>query len=135
MRSINSEANVDGTALQGVAYSYSVRAVDAAGNRGAAATASATVPDVTAPSAPPSISGQSLTGPTRIRISWAAASDNAAVTGYRVYRNGVLLASTSSLAYVDYAVAKKTSYSYAVRAMDSAGNVGPSSATITIKTR
>ena len=66
--------------------------------------------------------------------SWQAATDNAGVTGYRVYRNGVLLASTSSLVYVDYAVVRKTTYKYAVRAVDEAGNLGPSSATVSVKT-
>ncbi|MBA2383792.1 MAG: fibronectin type III domain-containing protein, partial [Actinobacteria bacterium] len=132
---VTATAYVDGTAQQGVSYTYSVRALDAAGNRGTAASVQATVRDVVPPSAPGSVTALTYTGPTRIRVAWSAAADNVGATGYRIYRNSLLLASTSSLAYVDYGVVKKTTYTYSVRAVDAAGNLGASSAVISVRAR
>ena len=126
---------VDTTAQQGVAYTYSVRASDAAGNRSAAPTVWAKVADIVAPSAPAGLTGAAYTGPHRVRLTWSVAADNVAVTGYRVYRNGVLFASTTTASYTDYAVSRKTTYRYAVRALDAAGNLGASSVTVYVKTR
>jgi chitodextrinase len=70
-----------------------------------------------------------------VRLTWNAATDNVGVTGYRVYRNGALLASPAATSYTDYAVSRKTTYRYAVRALDAAGNVGAQSATVYVTTR
>jgi fibronectin type 3 domain-containing protein len=135
LATVVSTGYVDTTAQQGVAYTYSVRAFDAAGNRGTAATVVAKVADVVAPSAPTSLTAAASNGPHRVRLTWSAASDNVAVTGYWVYRNGVLLASATAAWYTDYAVSRKTTYRYAVRALDAAGNLGASSATVYVTTR
>lgn len=48
---------------------------------------------------------------------------------YNVYRNSILLGSTSSLFYDDHAgPLNPTTYSYTVKAKDNAGNFGPTSA-------
>src|SRR5205814_1052618 len=69
----------------------------------------------------------------RIDLSWAAASDNVAVTGYRIERcqsagcsNFAQIAAPAGTAtsYSDTNVAASTSYSYRVRATDAAGNLG-----------
>jgi fibronectin type 3 domain-containing protein len=132
---VTTTAYTDGTARAGTTFAYAVRALDAAGNRSAAATASAKVADVIAPSAPTGVSASAFTLPTRVSVAWSAASDNVAVAVYRVYRNGILVATTSSLSYVDSAVTRFTIYRYAVRAVDGAGNQGPMSATVTVMTR
>jgi fibronectin type 3 domain-containing protein len=135
LASVTSTTYVDVTAQQGVVYVYDVRAHDGAGNRSAAARTSAMVADLVAPSAPPSVSAKAYSGPSRVLVTWTAAGDNVAVAGYRVYRNGVLLASTASLTYLDYAVTRKTTYRYAIRAIDAAGNLGASSATVSATAR
>ena len=70
-------------------YSYRVRAIDAATNLGPySATATATtpaLPDTTAPTAPTNLSATAVS-PTVVNLSWTAATDNVAVTGYRVER-------------------------------------------------
>jgi fibronectin type 3 domain-containing protein len=122
------------TAVQsGRSYRYAVRAVDAAGNRSGEAGASATAPDVVAPSAPANLRADSLSHPPRVRLTWAAASDDVGVAGYRIYRNGVLIASTANLSYTDSSVARSTWYRYDVRTYDAAGNLGPAS-TVSVKT-
>ena len=57
-------------------------------------------------------------------LTWAASTDNLAVTGYRIYRDGdpfTTLDSTDTQ-YVDDDVANLTTHSYAVTALDAAGN-------------
>jgi chitodextrinase len=63
-----------------------------------------------------------------VRLNWTAATDNVGVAGYRVYRDGVLVGSTSELTYVDAGLAASTTYQYEVRAYDTTVNVGPAAA-------
>src|SRR6267378_6650959 len=51
--------------------------------------------DTTAPTAPTGLSVSAVT-PTTLTLSWSAATDNVAVTGYNVYVNGALLLSSTS---------------------------------------
>jgi hypothetical protein len=64
----------------------------------------------------------------RVDVSWGASSDNVGVSGYEVWRDGVLVASVagSVLGWSDVGVVASTTYGYEVRARDAAGNVsGP----------
>jgi chitin-binding protein len=56
------------------------------------------------------------------------------VTGYRVYRNNVLVATVPSAQYLDGGLAAATSYAYTVRAIDAAGNASGASNGLTAKT-
>lgn len=102
---------------------YSVKAIDAAGNTTAASTAKIVVYDPTPPPAP------TLTAPTATSVdpalSWTAVSDTggSGLAGYRVYRDGTLIATTTSTSYTDSdsAVVPGT-YVYNVVAFDGAGN-------------
>jgi chitinase len=69
----------------------------------------------------------------RVVVSWSAATDDVGVAGYRVYRNGRLLASLGRRSLTDRAIARGRTYRYAVRAYDAAGNVGAARA-VTIRT-
>jgi fibronectin type 3 domain-containing protein len=112
------------------AYSYRVRATDAAGNLGPYSNvASGTIPDLTPPTAPSGLSA-SPSG-SQIALGWTAASDNVGVTGYLVERctgagctTFAQLAAPSGTTYTDTGLAVD-SYSYRVRATDAAGNLGP----------
>ncbi len=60
---------------------------------------------------------------TSIQLTWNASTDNLAVAGYKVYRNGAFLTSVADTAYVDAAgLAPNTGYSYEVSAYDAAAN-------------
>jgi chitodextrinase len=62
----------------------------------------------------------------RVDLTWAASTDNVAVTGYHVFRNGSLLAEIGAMtSYADLTVAPNTTYSYEVRARDAIGNLSP----------
>ena len=74
------------------AYTYSVVALDAAGNRSAPATVAVTTPDLAPPSAPGAPSAAAADGPPRVALTWTAATDDVGVTGYEIARGGVVVA-------------------------------------------
>jgi fibronectin type 3 domain-containing protein len=107
----------------GFAYTYTVDAIDAAGNHSAlSAPASATTLDDFPPTTPGTFAAAG-TSPTAVAVSWSASTDNVAVTGYGVYRDSTLLITlgASALSYTD-TVAAGSTHSYTVDAFDAAGN-------------
>jgi chitodextrinase len=120
-------------------YSYSVAAIDAAGNQSSASntasatTAAASTADTTAPTAPTNLTATAAST-SSISLSWGASSDNVGVTGYRIYRNSSLVATVSGTSYTDSGLASGTTYSYFVRAIDAAGNVSAASNTASATT-
>ena len=116
-------------------YSYTVVAVDAAGNASAASTAAAvTTPDVTAPNIPTGLTATAVSS-SQINLSWQAATDNVGTTGYNIYRNGVLLATVTGTSYQDTGLAASTAYSYKVLAFDASGNTSAVSGDVTTTTQ
>ncbi|GAA1258088.1 discoidin domain-containing protein [Kitasatospora nipponensis] len=118
----------------GATVSYFVRAHDAAGNQSAnsdTVTRTGQGGDTTAPTAPTALT---LTQPQsgQIRLTWGAATDNVAVTGYDVLRGGVQIASVgaTTLGYTD-SQPDGTTVSYTVKAHDAAGNESAASNTVT----
>jgi cellulose 1,4-beta-cellobiosidase len=69
----------------------------------------------------------------KVTLTWTASTDNKAIAGYYIVRNGVTLATTTTTSYVDNSVTANTSYNYAVIAYDAAGNTATSS-TVSAKT-
>ena len=115
-------------------YTYSVIAYDAAGNRSDPAAVQVTTPETVPPSAPTGLTATAGSRPVQVQLAWQAATDNIGVTGYRVYRNGSLIATSSSTSYRDTAVKPSTSYRYFVTALDQAGNESAASTTVSVKT-
>lgn len=67
-----------------------------------------------------------------VTLAWSPATDNVAVTGYRVLRNGTPVGTTSQLSFTDGGRTPLTAYNYAVEAYDAAGNASdPSVLTVT----
>jgi acid phosphatase type 7 len=89
--------------------------------------------DTTPPTAPANLTATAAS-PTQVSLSWDASTDNVGVAGYKVYRDGAFLASTSTTSYSDSAVQGGTTHSYAVYAYDAAGNISPPSNTATVTT-
>jgi hypothetical protein len=77
-------------------------------------------PDTTAPAFPGPVTA--VPAEASVTLSWPAATDAVGVAGYRVYRDGTLRGTVSSLGWVDSAVSAGASYSYRVSAFDAAGN-------------
>lgn len=59
---------------------------------------------------------------SRISLSWTASTDDTGVMGYKIYRNGAFVGSTTGNYYTDINLQPSTSYSYQVSAYDGAGN-------------
>lgn len=118
-------------------YRYRVRATDAAGNlSGYSGIATATTqgtPDTTAPSVPTGLNG-SGTSTSQISLSWTASTDNVAVTGYKVFRNGVQVGTSATASFQDSSLTVNTSYSYTVSAYDAANNNSAQSAGVDVST-
>ena len=119
----------------GATYEYSVDAFDAAGNTSALSVpVSASTPDITAPSVPTGLVATAASG-TQVNLSWTASTDNVGVSGYQVFRNGVMVASvTSGTTYSDVGLSSGTLYQYTVDAYDAAGNVSVQSASASATT-
>src|SRR6266851_5037901 len=116
----------------GVTYSYSVAARDAAGNRShASPNAKFTIADTTPPTTPTGLTA-AVAGSTGANLSWSASTDNVAVTGYVVRRNGVQVATPATTSFADTGLSAATTYSYTVAARDAAGNVSANSASASI---
>jgi chitodextrinase len=119
----------------GTAYSYTVAACDAAGNCSAQSVSSAiTTQDTQAPTVPVGLVANPVSG-SQVNLIWTAATDNVAVTQYKVYRGGVLLTTLGvATSYTDSGLVTATAYSYVVMACDAAGNCSPQSAVATTTT-
>lgn len=114
---------------------YTVSAYDGANNNSAqSAPASATtLPDTTPPSVPANLAVAPASS-SRIDLSWSASSDNVAVSGYAVFRDGAQIANVSGPAYSDAGLAPSATHAYAVAAFDPAGNVSARSAEVSATT-
>ena len=122
--SASTPAYTDNNVASLTTYSYTVDAFDAAGNRSLQSTAaSVTTPDWTPPTVPGGVTATPKS-PTEIDLTWNASTDNVAVSGYTVYRNGSSLATTAGnvTTFADTAAVASTTYSYTIDAFDAAGN-------------
>jgi hypothetical protein len=86
-----------------------------------AETGAAYVIDVAPPDPVTDLAGAAVRR-NRVRLGWATGDDGGATTvGYRVYRDGEPIGTTPRARFVDLRVAAGRTYSYEVRAVDSAG--------------
>ncbi|MBJ6752609.1 fibronectin type III domain-containing protein [Geomonas anaerohicana] len=147
---------IDSPVTSNVTYVYTVVAFDAAGNFSAAsaplsvkpnqASLSVTVSgqlsgdllaqlDLTPPTAPGGLTAvtTAITGTTSsVALSWNASTDNVAVTGYDIFRDGVKVGTTAARSFTDASVTSATTYSYTVKAFDAAGNRSAASAALSV---
>lgn len=85
------------------------------------------------PTVPTSLTATAVSS-SQINLSFAASTDNVGVIGYKIFRNGLQIATSISTTYSDANLAASTSYTYAVAAYDKVGNTSASSAAVTGKT-
>jgi chitodextrinase len=125
----------DTTVVSSATYRYEVRARDGAGlYSGFSNMASITTPEWTPPSAPTDLTASPV-GSGQVDLSWTSSTDNVGVTGYEIFRDGVLLTAVGTdTVYSDEEVTPSTTYKYQVRARDEAGNRSEFSNTATVTT-
>jgi chitodextrinase len=121
-------------------YRYRVRAVDAAGNVSQNSNTVTVSTDTTSPSAPTTLSAVAVST-SQINLTWSASTDDIGVTGYRLERcqgagctNFAQIATPTTTSFNNTGRSAGTSYSYRVRAIDAAGNLGAYSATASATT-
>ena len=89
--------------------------------------------DTSPPSVPSNLAVTGVTG-SSASLSWSASTDNVAVAGYRVYRNGAQVGTATGTTFTDTGLTAATQYTYMVAAYDAAGNVSAQSSTVTATT-
>ena len=107
-------------------YNFRVRSSDALANEAVSANATFII-DTAAPSIPTGLTATAISS-TQINLSWAASTDNVAVTGYQVLRGGIVIATVATTSYSNTGLTAGTNYVYTVKAVDAAGNPSAESA-------
>lgn len=126
----NTRSYVIGGLDPGTSYDFKVEAEDAAGNR---STDGPVLQKSTLPkdeTEPPKWMDGSLTAPVEdidanaLKLVWTPASDNTGVTAYRIYQDGVLIATLSGdvLSHVVTGLTQNTLYVFKVCAGDASDN-------------
>lgn len=130
-------AYADTSVQPSTSYSYTAVAYDAAGNTSPASNTAAVTtpatPDTIPPSPPSGLAANPYSG-TEVDLSWTASTDNVGVAGYRIYRNGAQVGTSTTTSYADKGLQAGTGYSYYVTAYDAAANVSAASNTATATT-
>jgi chitodextrinase len=123
----------DTTALADGLYTLQTKAYDAAGNSTTSAPVSVRIQNIdgSAPSAPSDLASPTQTA-NSIDLTWTEAIDDVGVTEYRVFRNGLQIATASTASYTDTGLADGVNYSYVVYAVDQATNVSTASNSLTV---
>jgi chitodextrinase len=119
------------------AYTFKVRAKDAANNFSAySANLSVTTTaasDTQAPTTPTNLASPSKTS-TSVNLSWTASTDNVAVTGYEVYKNGTLFSTVTTTTASVTGLTASTAYIFKVRAKDAANNFSAYTSDLSVTT-
>jgi chitinase len=121
------------------AYTFTVRAKDAAGNTSTASNAVTVTTDgtgggdTTAPSVPGNLHSTGKTS-SSVALAWNASTDNVGVTGYDVYRGSTLAITVTGTSANVTSLAANTAYTFTVRAKDAAGNTSGNSNAVTVTT-
>lgn len=132
----------DSTLSPNTQYTYTVSAVDAAGNRSpVSAVASAKtppLPDTEAPTTPADLSARAASA-TQINLNWRQSTDNSGSVVYDIYRvlvNGTTekIHSTPANSFGVTNLRPNTDYTFMVKARDAAGNESSASNNANAKT-
>jgi hypothetical protein len=94
--------------------------------------------DTTPPTAPTGL--KATPARTSVALSWTAATDDTAVSGYQVWRSKsattgfTQVGTPTGTSYTSGSLARRTTYYFKVRAVDTSGNVGAFSTTVSART-
>ncbi|GAA2375091.1 hypothetical protein Cme02nite_04530 [Catellatospora methionotrophica] len=121
------------------AYTFTVKARDAAGNTSPASNAvsARTHPGGGGDTQPPTVPGNlrsTAKTSTSVSLAWNASTDDVGVAAYDVFRGTTLAATVSTTSATVTGLSADTSYSFTVQARDAAGNRSAASAALTVRT-
>ena len=89
--------------------------------------------DTQAPTVPTALKAAKTTG-TGFTLSWTASTDDVAVAGYEVFKNGTSIGTSIGATFDAAGLARATTYSMTVKAVDGAGNVSAASEPLSVTT-
>jgi chitodextrinase len=89
--------------------------------------------DTTPPSIPLNVAAIPV-ATSQIDLSWDVSTDDWILSGYHLWRDDVLIATTTATTYADTGLAASTTYRYYVTAFDSVGNESASSTEVSTTT-
>ncbi len=128
---------LDTTTLSPGTHTVAVSVSDGSGNTATSQSVTVTVDnaDHQVPSTPTGLAITQRTQ-TSIGLAWQPATDDIGVDGYDIMRDGNVVGQVTGAdtAYLDSDLTPQTSYEYAVRARDAAGNVSPASDVVSATT-
>ena len=125
---------VDSGLAYASSFSYAVLAVDSSGNK-SPLTSAMMVNTLVDTENPMVVSGiTSVAQATKIELSWNSATDNHSISGYKIFRDDVEIATVTDNTYEDAGLTKDNSYTYTIVAFDFAGNESAPSAIHTVST-
>lgn len=111
-------------------YHYAIVSADSAGNTATSSDqtfTTAATPDTTPPTAPTNLTAVAASL-SELYLSWTASTDNVGVAGYKIFRAGSQVGTTTSgTIYADTGLTASTTYTYTVKAYDAAGNISTAS--------
>ncbi|MGW5115894.1 fibronectin type III domain-containing protein [Streptomyces noursei] len=133
-------ANVEGL-KPSTTYRFKIRAVDTAGNRSdfsrevSLTTHAASGNDTQKPVIPKKLEGEAV-GPNQVSLRWQAATDDIAIAGYRIYRNGTKVQESGpeATSAVVGELSPNTAYRFKVTAFDGSGKESDPTDEITVTT-
>lgn len=102
----------------------------AAGQQNIVVTTAAALPDTAAPTTPANF--QALAKKRMVRLRWDRATDNVAVTGYVVWRDGISVGQSKGRRFNDRTALTGESYIYSVTAFDKTGHSSAPSTSVTV---
>lgn len=93
------------------------------------------VTDTAAPTAPTNLTSPGKSD-TSANLSWSASTDDVEVTGYNIYRDGLLCGAVNGITtnYTAIGLVPNTAYPFTVKARDAAGNLSAASNAVTVTT-
>ena len=113
---------------------YTLTATNSAGSATARATVTVASAQDTQPPTAPVLNSAIAASTAQVNLSWSPSTDNVGVAGYQVARSGSVIGTTTATTYTDTGAAPGTSYTYAVRAFDAAGNYSGASNGMSVTT-
>jgi len=123
-----------GSLTPNTSYVLGVIAYDSSNATSSLATTSVTtLADTTAPSVPTNLATTAIST-NQINLTWANATDNVGVMGYKIYRDGPQVGTSSINSFNNIGLSASTTYLYSVAAYDAANNVSATSSSLSATT-
>jgi len=92
------------------------------------------IPDTQPPTKPTNLTATAQSTDS-ILLSWSPSTDNKKMGGYKIYRDGTEIATTTNTSYTDTGLQPSTTYTYRVSAYDASGNESQKSDPVSATTK